>query len=110
MSAPVRPALLAAFKAGRALWPDVTLPFDAFMAHIEAIEVADDDLCLRGADLFLAAACAAGDDAAIRHFDAAFVAGADRRVARFRLPPDKLDELRQRVRTKLLLGRSPGIG
>jgi RNA polymerase sigma-70 factor, ECF subfamily len=109
MIAQVRPALLAAFEAGGARWPDVALPFDEFAAHIEAIDVADDDLSLRGPDLFLAAACSAGDDAAIRHFDATFVAGIDRRVTRFRLPPDKLDELRQRVRTKLFLGPSPGI-
>src|SRR4051812_30570365 len=109
MTALSRPGLLAAFEAGRARWPDIALPLVNFSARIEAIEVADDDLSLRGPELFLAAACAAGDRAALRHFEATFIAGIDGRVARFKLPPDKLDELRQKVRTKLLLGPSPGI-
>jgi RNA polymerase sigma-70 factor, ECF subfamily len=104
-----RPLLLAAFEAGRAQWPGVGLLFDDFAARIEALEVADEDLALRGPDLFLATACAAGDKTAIRQFDAAFIAGLDGRVARFAFPPDKLDELRQKVRTKLLVGKSPGI-
>src|SRR5438067_76149 len=104
-----RPALLAAFEAGRAQWPGVGLPFDDFAARIDALDVADEDLTARGADLFLATACSAGDKAAIRHFDAAFVAGIGGRVTRFAFPRDKLDELRQKVRTKLLVGPSLGI-
>jgi RNA polymerase sigma-70 factor (ECF subfamily) len=105
-----RPCLLAAFEAGQAQWPGVGLACEAFASRMDALDVADEDLAARGPDLFLAAACAAGDRAALRHFDAAFIAGIGARVARFRLPPDRLDDLRQKVRTKLLLGASPGIG
>jgi RNA polymerase sigma-70 factor (ECF subfamily) len=109
MSAPARPALVVAFEVGRTRWPDVGLAFDDFSARMDGLEVADDDLSARGPDLFLAAACAAGDEAALRHFDRLFIANIDGRVARFCLPPDKLDELRQKVRTKLLVGPAPGI-
>jgi RNA polymerase sigma-70 factor (ECF subfamily) len=76
---------------------------------MDGLEVTKDDLSLRGPDLFLATACGAGDQAAIRHFDATYVRTVDRRVARFELSADKLDDLRQKVRTKLLMGPAPGI-
>src|SRR6478672_633598 len=106
-----RPAnkVIAAFEAGRRQWPGVELPLDAFAAHLDATGVDADDLALRGPDLFLAAGCAAGDAAALRHFDAAFVASVDGRVARFALTSDKIDELRQKLRRKLFVGPSPGI-
>jgi len=91
------------------MWPDVRLGFDDFEARMAALEVASEDLSLRGPDLFMASACAAGDPAALRHFDATFVGAVDRRVARFDLRPDKVDELRQKLRTKLLMGPTPGI-
>jgi RNA polymerase sigma-70 factor (ECF subfamily) len=101
--------VIAAFEAGRARWPGVEVPLDRFAAHVEGLQVDDDDLRLRGTDLFLAAACAAGDVAALRHFDTAFVSSVDGRVARFQLSADKVDELRQKLRTKLFVGLSPGI-
>src|SRR5262245_28483153 len=100
--------VIAAFEAGRACWPGVGLSLEDFAARVAALDVGGDDLTLRGPDLFLATACAAGDPAALRHFDANFIAGVDGRVARFELSADKLDELRQKVRTKLLVGPSPG--
>jgi RNA polymerase sigma-70 factor (ECF subfamily) len=99
-----------AFEAGRARWPDVRLPLEDFAQRLEAADVESGDLSCRGADLYLAAACAAGDRAAIRHFDTMFVSTVDGRVARFGLSADKMDDLRQKIRTKLLMGPSPGIG
>jgi RNA polymerase sigma-70 factor (ECF subfamily) len=101
--------VIAAFEAGRARWPGVDLTLDAFAARVAALDVAAADLALRAAELFLAIGCAAGDRAALRHFEAAFIATVDGRVARFDLSPDKIDELRQRIRTKVLLGPAPGI-
>jgi RNA polymerase sigma-70 factor (ECF subfamily) len=101
--------LLAAFEAGRASWPGVQMALDDFASRVEALDVASDDLSRRGPDLFLAAACAAGDPAAIRQFDTAYVCNVDRRVARFDLSADRLDDLRQKLRTKLLMGPAPGI-
>ena len=101
--------LLAAFEAGRAAWLGVRLTLDDFESRMQALDVAPEDLALRGPDLFIAAACAAGDPVALRHFDDTFVAGVERRVARFDLPADKIDDLRQKIRTKLLMGPAPGI-
>jgi RNA polymerase sigma-70 factor, ECF subfamily len=105
-----RSSLLAAFEAGRGRWPDVNLGFDDFASRIEALAVAGQDLSTHAPDLFLAIACTAGDQAAIRHFDRVFVSQVDARVTRFDLSPDRLDDLRQKLRTKLLMGPSPGIG
>src|SRR3954470_11178677 len=105
-----RSELLAAFEAGRAIWPDVHLPFDDFAARIEELEVTREDLMARGSDLLLAIACALGDPSALRSFESVFLAGIERRVARFGLSADKVDELRQMIRVKLLVGELPGIG
>jgi RNA polymerase sigma-70 factor (ECF subfamily) len=105
-----RAHLLAAFDAGRATRPDVGLAFDEFASRMEKMEVAVDDLAVRGADLLLAVACAAADPGALRCFEAEFLSDIARRVARFNLSPDKVDELRQMIRVKLLVGQSPGIG
>jgi len=102
--------LLAAFEAGRERWPGVALPLEDFARRMDALEIDGEDLALRGPDLYLAAACATGDEAALRHFDAAFVSDVGRRLARFDLSDGKLDEVRQRIRTKLFVGPAPGIG
>ena len=79
-----RPNLHPAFEAGRAQWPDVRLSLEEFATRIDALEVESRDLSIRGPDLYLAAACAAGDDGAIRCFDAAFVCSVDERTTRSR--------------------------
>ena len=101
--------LQSAFEDGLATWPGVSLSFDTFAACVGKLGVTEDDLAARGPDLLLVIACGAGDAAAIRQFDAAFLSGVDGRVARFEFSADKLDELRQRLRTKLLVGTSAGI-
>src|SRR5262245_1395215 len=57
----------------------------------------------RGAELYLARACAAGDDAAIRAFEAEFFAEVRACHARIRPRNLGLDELEQRVREKLFV-------
>ncbi|HTC72785.1 MAG TPA: hypothetical protein VK655_07845 [Solirubrobacteraceae bacterium] len=58
-------------------------------------------------DLYLARACAAGDPAALAAFEGEIVAQIPSFVRRLRLPAESVDELKQRVRAKLLL---PGAG
>jgi RNA polymerase sigma-70 factor (ECF subfamily) len=60
--------------------------------------------------VFLAMACAAGDPVALRRFDEEFLSQVEGHVARFQLPHDVVDDIRQRVRVKLLVGSPPGIG
>jgi RNA polymerase sigma-70 factor, ECF subfamily len=104
MQRDISPAL-AAFEAGRAAWPGVALGYERFATRIDELEVTADDLVARGADLFLATACAERDAAALRVFEERFVAT----IEQPRLQPALLDEVRQKVRMKLLLGDEPSI-
>jgi RNA polymerase sigma-70 factor, ECF subfamily len=98
-----------AFQSGRRAWPGVTLEREAFQAQMEARRADPETLGLRGSDLFLAAACAAGDPAAVRHFEHAFLAGIDRQVGKLALPDEQVEEARQLLRVKFLVGPEPGI-
>jgi RNA polymerase sigma-70 factor (ECF subfamily) len=99
----------AAFEKGRSAWPGAALMRDEFARRVHELGVSAQDLACRGADLYLAGACAAGDAGALRIFDEHFIARADLVAARFGLPPALLDEVRQRVRVKLLVGNPPSI-
>jgi RNA polymerase sigma-70 factor (ECF subfamily) len=68
---------------------------------------------LPAADLWLAAAAAAGEPAAIEAFERLLIPEVDRVLRRFALPRDDFDELRQCVRVRLLVagpGATPRIG
>ena len=67
-----------------------------------------DVLGARGADLYLAAACARGDAAAVNAFDRAFLQ-APGPIGAGKVTPSQLDEVRQRLRVKLLAGPNPNI-
>lgn len=56
------------------------------------------------ADLYLATACAVGNKAALSLFDAQLIARVPSFVSRLHLSPDLIDEVKQTVRTKLLVG------
>src|SRR5439155_24705625 len=62
----------------RAAWPDVALDEAAFVtrtaARLPAETAAEQALAVHAADLWLAAACAAGDAKALAHFDERYVA------------------------------------
>lgn len=58
-------------------------------------------------DLYLAAACACGDPAALAEFDARVLPGAVKATARLGVAPDFADEVAQAVRSRLFTG-SPG--
>lgn len=60
-------------------------------------------------DLVMAAACAAGDPAAIAAFDQQHVRSLRPSVSRTPLRPDQLDEVRQTLRVRLLTGPTPKI-
>jgi RNA polymerase sigma-70 factor (ECF subfamily) len=60
-------------------------------------------------DLFLAFACLESEPSALRSFEANYLSQIDLHVRRFGLPAHLMDEVRQRVRVKLLVGETPGI-
>jgi RNA polymerase sigma-70 factor (ECF subfamily) len=89
--------------------PGELAPFVA--AHPRGAEWAaragDDDALEPLAELALAHALARGDRAALDLFEARYLDGVGRALARLRLDPGELDEVKQRVREKLLV---PGEG
>jgi RNA polymerase sigma-70 factor (ECF subfamily) len=101
--------LAGAFAAGKTAWPSVGLSYEAFAARIRDNGVTERDLGEHGPDLFLAAACAAGDPEALRAFERQFIQTMDLRLARSGVPRDWLGEVQQKVRVKLLVGSRPGI-
>jgi RNA polymerase sigma-70 factor, ECF subfamily len=100
----------AAFAEGQRVWPGVGLTAEAFAAYLARVEADAELLAARAADLFIAAACAQGDDLAIRQFDATYLAPIERYVARLHLRPEQLGELRQQLRLSILLGSAPLVG
>lgn len=63
-----------------------------------------DTLDTYGSDLFLACACAHGDPAGLAHLERAYLARIPQYVARIGFPVDRVEELRQNLRIKLLVG------
>lgn len=81
--------------------PDVALTLDEYRAHARALR-AEPKLHLD--DLFVACACASGDAAALRYFEREVLTAADAAVRGLDGSPGFVDEVRQRVRAKLLVG------
>ncbi len=103
------PDLRASFERGRKAWPGLSLDADLYASHVAATEITDVDLAARAEDIYLACACACGDSQAHRLFEDHFLSQIPRFVGRFRFAPHLLDEVRQRVRLKQLLGEHPGV-
>jgi len=99
--------LVRVLDTGRAAWPGVVLEGRRFVAHLarhlpaghapEALER------LHLGDLYLARACVEGVPAALAAFEARLLPEVYVAVARLKLPPATVDELRQQVRQKMLL-------
>jgi RNA polymerase sigma-70 factor (ECF subfamily) len=98
-----------AYDAGLAAWPGVNLDKAVFAQRVTELEVDAATLEQRGPDLFLATACAHNDAAAIGFFERAFLTSVTRQLGRVALSPSEEDELRQRLRVKLLVGPQPKI-
>jgi RNA polymerase sigma-70 factor (ECF subfamily) len=90
------------WRAGRAAWPDVEIPKDAFAAHLDGRGPVGD----HATDLYLACGCALGLPAAIAAFDRGFVVGVARHLRTLNLTAAQLEDLRQLLREKLLVKRS----
>ena len=97
--------------AGRAAHPAIALSDDAIAALLAA-RVRDDPAArldgLHDADVFLAAALAAGDAAALRVFEAELVPQIDVALRRLRLPGGTADEVKQALRVELLAAGGDG--
>jgi RNA polymerase sigma-70 factor, ECF subfamily len=123
----LRPGVLALAQildAGAAAWPDVRVDPQALVAALARIGIEPDaSIDSTGeprafpGDLFLAAACLAGDPRALRHFDDRMLGPA---LSAARIAPAERDEIAQRLRIRLLAapdaqldryrGRAPLVG
>jgi RNA polymerase sigma-70 factor (ECF subfamily) len=94
---------------GRAAWPDLALEPRALVSFVAARLEADGDPTealegLRAADLYLACACAAGTKDAIETFDRHYMKEVDIALARMRISPARVADVKQLVRQRLFVG------
>jgi RNA polymerase sigma-70 factor (ECF subfamily) len=97
---------------GRAAWPALTVPAKdvvAFVARHVTAELVDGAAAqlfdgLRPADLYLACACARQDATAIGVFDRDYMREVDIALARMRIGPPRLSDVKQLVRQRLFVG------
>jgi RNA polymerase sigma-70 factor (ECF subfamily) len=105
------------FDQGRAAWPGVDLPQQAYYDHVaRCLDDGGDVLAqldrLQGADLYLACACARGDNQAIDTLEAAFARQIQMALKRMRNHQLLPEDFRQLLRLQLFVGtgeRGPAI-
>jgi len=104
----VEPWLRALLKEVREKWPEVPLDDTTFVAHVAERLPADDPARaldeLHGSDLFVACACANQLAPAIAALERDFLPRMTASVRRIDPSPDFVDEARQRLRERLLVG------
>jgi RNA polymerase sigma-70 factor (ECF subfamily) len=101
------PLLGKLYDAGRAAWPGIEIDAEVF-----ASQISEPDDSLHAGDLYLACACGLGDAAAIAAFDEKYISQVPSFLARTRATSAQIDEVRQQLRTRLLLsadGKRPKI-
>jgi RNA polymerase sigma-70 factor, ECF subfamily len=103
-------AVDSAYEAGRTAWASVSLKRETFAQRAGQLAVGEEDLRARAPELYLAWACAERDPSAIAAFERAHLLQIDQYVRRLGLAEHLMDELRQELRIRLLLGTDPRIG
>lgn len=96
--------------AGRERWPDVAVTPEAFVRHLARVAPADRELqTLRGADIYLACACALGDEAAMAALEACYFGEVDVAAARLRAAPQVAVEVKQILRRLLFVSEGERV-
>jgi RNA polymerase sigma-70 factor (ECF subfamily) len=93
-------------------WPGVKVAAEALIAALAAKLAGDDPPALNvaaAAELYLALACARGDNAAIAAFDRAYLEVVPQALAGMKLPAATVDDVRSIVRDKLLLAEGEKV-
>jgi RNA polymerase sigma-70 factor (ECF subfamily) len=108
-------ALEKAVAAGRAAWPGIDLAPEEVAAYLgERCDPAEPPMAalaaLHVSDLYLACACVAGSAAAIAALEEQHLTRVAQVACRFDPSPGFGDEITQRVRIALLVGREDGQG
>lgn len=104
------PTLSAAFQLGRSTWSGTKLDLHTFAQRAALLDVGTEDVMARGTDLYLAWACAEKDVTALSYFERLFLPAVDGYVGRLGLAPSVVDDVRQELRIRLLVGEEPRIG
>ncbi len=104
------------YAAATSTWPSVALPLERYLAHLAKriegrhAESAERVIATMPApDLYLAAACADGDDAAVAAFRDALVPSLRQALGKLAMPAATLDDAVQRVLMMLFVGDAPQI-
>jgi RNA polymerase sigma-70 factor (ECF subfamily) len=102
-------AILARHLAsGRSAWPELEVSDAAFLGHLARLlpeEAGDAELgAVHAADLYLACACAAGGEQAMRLLERAYFIEVDRAARRVRADASLATEVRQVLRRRLFVG------
>src|SRR5262245_61494435 len=84
-------------------------PSAALIEHLQRVGVDDDTLASHGPDLCLAAACAVGLPCALSVLESAFLSQVPQYVARICRETDRVEEIRQDLRVRMLVGPPPRI-
>ena len=99
-------AITAAWQVGQNAWPDVELDLDRFAAHASTLEPGAIERFPE--DLYLAAACLAGNQTAIERFEREVLSSARGAIVAIDNSPAFLDEATQRLRASLFVGEQNG--
>src|SRR5258708_809944 len=100
--------------AARVAWPGVVVAPEPFLAHLcRHAPPGGPTLAELGrmhtSDLYLACACARGDAVAIARFERRLLPRVDKAVARIDAAPTFIDDVREELRCRLLVGPTPRI-
>jgi RNA polymerase sigma-70 factor (ECF subfamily) len=102
--------LTAHLAAGRESWPDAAVTPEAFVRHLAGVATDDAALrSLRAADVYLACACAGGDEGAIRAFEERTFGEIDAAAARLRAAPQVAVEVKQILRRLLFVSEGSRV-
>lgn len=103
------PTIDELLDAGRIAWPSLDVNPGVFAEHVRRLHPGLELSKVEGSDLYLAAACAAGDPAAIEIFEAEMLPVVRREARRIDASPHFVDEVSQTMRDRLLVGTPPRI-
>jgi len=106
--------VLQAYETARAARPGLSVSKDTFARHLSDLLEAEGGetlvpvSTLHVADIYLACGCMAGDERSIAAFEAECISQVPMFVRSMRLPEGALDEIKQVLRTKLLVAGADG--
>ncbi len=97
------------WSAGRGAWPEVELSVEDYARHVAQCNPSTSDSTQRhAADLYLACACALDRPGALAAFERAYLSQVPAHVSGLGLSPAQVDEVKQRLRERLLVAPAGG--